>query len=807
MIMIKIVRYLLVIAYILTEINNAAAQEKSVLSLKGLHESVEVLRDEWGINHIYAKNQHDLFFTQGYLAAKDRLFQFEIWRRQATGTVAELLGVRELKRDMGSRLFKYRGDMRTELQHYHPQGTEIIEAYVAGVNTYIDQVNATPEQLPVEFKMLHTKPGKWTSEVVVSRHQGVRGNIADELNTGRAVAMVGADKVKELRWFHPKEPNITLDSTINGKLLMKDIIAPYNDCHTDIVFKASDIDQHVVTQTFGLELLNHNKTFDDSVIGGLEAEGSNNWIVSGKRTASGHTMLANDPHRKISLPSLRYMVHLVAPGWNVIGGGEPVIPGVSIGHNEYGAWGLTIFATDGEDLFVYDIDPAHPDKYKYKDHWETMTQIKEQIPIKGQRDTTITLYYTLHGPVSFIDTPNHKAYAIKCAWLEPGCAPYLASLRIDQARDWESFRKGCTYSNIPGENMVWADCKGNIGWQAVGIAPIRKNFSGMVPVPGDGRYDWDGYLPIDQLPHVYNPLKGYFTTANQNLTPDSYNHFEAIGYTWADPYRADRINEVLESTNKLNIPQIAALQTDYLSIPARTLVPYLKNITFSDSLTGLAKTKILDWNYTLDKNSVAAGIYAAWEKQLFMAAKNDFVPNSAKPYVNLQMKTILKWVEHPTYVFKNDSITERDLFIKKSFEQAITALKAKLGAELAQWQYGQDKYKHVQIEHPFGNLVNETWKKKLNTATVARGGNAFTPGVTGATDNQVVGASFRFITDVGDWDKALLINTPGQSGNPSSRFYNNLFPLWANDQYFPAYYSLGKIKEHSVEEIVLTPRK
>ena len=279
----------------------------------------------------------------------------------------------------------------------------------------------------------------------------------------------------------------------------------------------------------------------------------------------------------------------------------------------------------------------------------------------------------------------------------------------------------------------------------------------MVPVPGDGRYEWEGYLPIDQLPHVYNPTKGYFTTANQNLTPDEYNHFEAIGYTWADPYRADRINEVLGSTNKLNIPQIAALQTDYLSIPARTLVPYQKNITFSDSLTGLAKTKILDWNYTLDKNSVAAGIYAAWEKQLFIASKNDFVPNSAKPDLNLQMKSIIKWVEHPSLVFGNDSINQRDLFIKKSFEQAVAALKTKLGAQTEQWQYGQEKYKHVQIEHPLSNALSDMWKKKLNTPLLPRGGNAFTPGVTGATDNQVVGASFRFITDVGDWDKALLI--------------------------------------------------
>jgi len=226
------------------------------------------------------------------------------------------------------------------------------------------------------------------------------------------------------------------------------------------------------------------------------AIGSNNWVVSGDLMKDGNTYMANDPHRRIAVPSLRYMAHLVAPGWNVIGGGEPEIPGISIGHNEYGTWGLTVFETDGEDLYVYDLNPKNPNQYKYKDNWVDMNIISETVKVKGQDDVTVDLYFTQHGPVAYIDKENLKAYAVRCAWLEPGGSPYLASLRMDQAKTWEEFREACNYSHIPGENMIWADNEGNIGWQAVGIAPIVTNFGGMVMVPGDGGNEGDGDQPI-----------------------------------------------------------------------------------------------------------------------------------------------------------------------------------------------------------------------------------------------------------------------------------------------------------------------
>lgn len=779
---------------------NAHAQN-SVLKVKGLQQKVEVLRDQWGVNHIYANNEHDLFFTQGYCAAKDRLFQFEIWRRQATGTTAEILGAREIKRDIGTRLFQYRGSIEKDLARYHPRGVAIINAYVQGVNAYIKEANQDPTTLPIEFKLLHIQPKEWTAAVVISRHQGLLGNITQELNIARAVGKIGEDKVKDIVWFHPKQPNLKMDSTIQPALLEKDILGLYNAYRNELVFQKSDFgekDEDAVMNT-------NNLPEKDLFLQSQEMEGSNNWIVAGSKSASGYPLLANDPHRKIAVPSLRYIVHLVAPGWNVIGGGEPEIPGVSIGHNEKGAWGLTIFETDGEDLYVYDLNKKNLNQYWYKGQWKNMKLIQDSIHVKNSVDVKITHKFSIHGPICFIDSVNHKAYAIRAAWMEPGGAPYLASLRIDQATDWESFREACSYSHIPGENMIWADKKGNIGWQAVGIIPVRKNFSGYVPVPGDGRFEWAGYLPIKERPHLFNPSKGFFATANQNVTPSNYMQWDAIGYTWADPFRGNRIDQVLAPNNKIDLPTMAALQTDYYSIPASKMVPLLSNLTFEDDNLQKAKSFLTNWNFVLDKNSIAAAIYVAWEKEIASMMSQLLIPAEVKSYISLQISTIIQRLENPTTHFGDNAINKRNKLLQEAFSKAINNLHKKLGPSMDQWVYGQAKYKHTTMEHPLSSVVNKAIKQQLNLGPLPRGGNGQTPGSTGSADNQLSGASFRILIDTKDWDKALMINTPGQSGDPSSPYYRNLFETWANDQYFPAYYSKEKIKSVTKEITVLQP--
>ncbi len=778
--------------------------------IKALQQEVEVIKDPHGINHIYAQNEDDLFFTQGYLAARDRLFQFEIWRRQATGTLAEILGPRELKRDIGARLFKFRGDKKSELQHYHPRGEQIVDAFVEGINAYITSVREDPEQLPVEFGLLGILPELWTWEVVISRHQGLLQNVIDELNYSRVVSLIGAEKAKSIYYFHPFEPKLSLDPSISQEILLKDIIAPYRAFRSSVTFLPEDVlpaaRNHTSQYLEEAKLLAEEsqaaeRNFDFSI-------GSNNWVVSGALTESGFPYMANDPHRLHAIPSLRYWVHLHAPGWDVIGGGEPVIPGISIGHNAYGAWGLTIFETDNEDLRIYDINPRNPHQYRHKGAWMDMKLIRDTIAVKGQPDEIVDHFYTVHGPVTFIDESLNKAVAVQCAWLEVGGAPYLASLRMDQSKTWEEFREACSYNHIPAENMVWADRKGNIGWQATGIAPIRRGFSGLVATPGDGSHEWDGYLPILDRPNSLNPSSGIVATSNENVTDKDYPFPEALGYEWADAFRGDRTREVLSAGKKLTLKDMADLQNDYFSIPARQLVPMLPPLEFKTEQSKKAKTLLENWDYVLDKESVAAAIYVMWERKIRDEIKKYAIPEEAAKYISsIQLTRVLQWLAAPGDIFGQSPELERDRFLQETFTSALTALEVKLGDDMSEWQYGQTDYKHAWVRHALSPAVSADWQQKLNAGPVARGGYSFSPSANAYGDNNASGASFRIIVDTGDWEKTLGINTPGQSGNPESPFYKNLFSVWADDKYFNALFDKQKILESAVEHYKFVPEE
>ena len=761
----------------------------NISELDGLTDEVEVLRDRYGINHIYANNQNDLFFMQGYLAAKDRLFQFEIWRRQASGTVSEVFGEEELDRDIGTRLFKFRGNMEDELNHYHEDGYEIVSSFVSGINKYIEEINKTPSQLPIEFKLLDIKPEKWTNEDVISRHQGLLGNIEQELNIGRAVSLIGEEKVKELMWFHPKDPDISLDNDLIYEDLKQDILRLYNAYREPIEFKKNYIlekyqSKDEIAFTKSNILINDEYTI-----------GSNNWAISGDKSFNGYPILANDPHRSLSNPSLRYMAHLVAPGWNVIGGGEPEIPGISIGHNGIGAWGLTVFRTDAEDLYVYDLNPNNDSQYMYKGKWRNFEIVNESIAVKDKEDVNVELFYSVHGPVTFIDKKRKKAYAVKNGWSEVGGSPYLASLRMDQANNWEEYREASNYFNIPGENMVWADKYGDIGWQAVGIAPIRKAHSGLVPVSGNGNFEWENYIEIIKKPNLFNPEKGYIATANQNVTPDDYDRWDVIGYDWADPYRGDRINSFLESKDKFNMEDMTNLQIDYYSIPSKQIIDMSKDY-IKNNLEHFKK--LIEWNNILDKNYEEAGIYIEWQTQIYYEFMKKFVPESVQEYIYVQIYKIIEGISKM-------SVQEKTEFLNKTFDLTIKSLIEKYGDESSKWVYGQENYKHVKIYHPLEKVVNDSIKDIIGLDTYPRGGDGFTPGSTSSELNQRSGGSFRVVINTKDWDNSFATNSPGQSGNPKSKFYKNLYEDWANDKFFPLLYSKNKVLMNLSDRKVYRP--
>ncbi|MCE2455340.1 MAG: penicillin acylase family protein [Gemmatimonadetes bacterium] len=781
------------------------AQDRTELTLPDLDHPVEIIVDHWGISHIYAESERDLFFAQGWNAARDRLFQLEMWRRQASGTVSEILGERELRRDIGTRLFRFRRDLTQELNHYHPKGEMIIGAFVDGINAYIDRTRHDPDLLPVEFGLLGIEPGEWTPEIVISRHQGLLGNIGQELAVGRRVAAIGAEAVKRAGSFGPGDPDLSLDPAIDGDALSEDILGIYNAFRGPVRFRPEDIvaEHRGDADSFAMleraaALASAAPEYDS------EADiGSNNWVVNGRYTESGYPMMANDPHRVQAAPSLRYWVHLVGPGWNVIGGGEPSLPGVSIGHNGHGAWGLTVFATDAEDLYVYRTNPQNPLEYRYRGSWETMTVVRESIPVKGKENHVAELRYTRHGPVVFEDRERGLAYAVRAGWMEIGGAPYLASLRMDQAKTWEEFVEACTYSNIPGENMVWADREGNIGWQSVGIAPIRRNWSGLVPVPGDGRYEWDGYLPMRAKPHVFNPQEGYFATANNDLVPRDYEYMDAVGFSWSDPYRWLRIVEVLGSGTRFSIGDMMKLQTDELSIPARQLVPMLKDVEPPENRVRRAMELLLDWDRRVSAGSTAAGLYVAWEAELRRLVRERLVPDGVSMTISLH-KTI-EALSVPPGEFGDDPLAARDGILLEALEGAMAKLTTKLGPDSGGWTWGQEDYHHIYLRHPLSNAVDAETRALLEVGPLPRGGYGFTVNQTGNGDNQTSGASFRIIVDTGDWDRSVGMNNPGQSGDPESPFYRNLFEEWAADRFHPVYYSRDRVESVESLRIALTP--
>jgi penicillin amidase len=809
---------LMVAAAVAATGHTAGAQSATAtLSVAGLNQPVEIRRDRWGINHIYAQNEADLFFAQGYAAAKDRLFQFELWRRQATGTLAEVVGRRELERDRGARLHMFRGELDAELNHYHPRGKLIIEAFVQGVNAYIAEAERKPAQLPIEFRMLGLSPGRWTPAVVISRHQSLTANLTDEVRYMRALKHMPAAALKELIYVQGGDPVFTPDASLDPKTFPDDVLRLYNAFRNAVEFKPEDVIPEFrasTTRAMSVPVPDSRFPTPDSRLPVPDDDvnprdiGSNNWVVSGSRTQSSFPILANDPHRVQGAPSLRYWVHLVAPGWNVIGGGEPVLPGVSIGHNEYGAWGLTIFGNDNEDLYVYDVNPANPNEYRYQGRWDAMRVVSDTIAVKGEQPASVEYKYTRHGPVIYEDRANRKAYAVRAAWMEPGSSPYLASLRMSQSRRWDEFREACSYNRMPAENMVWVDRTGTIGWQAAGIQPLRRNWSGLLPVPGDGRYEWDGYLPITALPHEVNPPRGYVATANHYLFPNDYAYPEAMHYTWADPYRAARINEVLASGRQFSVAEMARLQNDDLSIPARALVPLLKDVSLGNATSAKARELLAGWDFVMDKSSVAAGIYGMWQRRVLANVRDVMVPAAARDALGtnvLSLKRVIDWLYAPDGRFGADPTAARDALVAKSLDEAVAELTKRFGPDMAKWQWGQEGYHHALIRHPLAAAVNDATRARLNVGPLPRGGSGETVSATGSGDNQTSGGSFKLIADTEDWDNSIGLNNPGQVGNPDHAMYRNLFEMWAKGRYFPVAYSRAKVESVTESVTQLTP--
>jgi penicillin amidase len=728
----------------------ALSQIDGTVAVGGLKAPVEVVRDRWGVPHIYAQSTEDLYFAQGYVMAQDRLWQMEMWRRGAEGRLAEVLGPAAVPRDRYARLLKYRGAVDDkELTAYHPDGRRIFTAYAAGVNAFIEQANRSGK-LPVEFVLTGIKPEPWTVESLVLR-QNSFGDASSELQLARSVAQLGAAEANRRRNPDPWEELVVaegLDVSIIGDEVLAAARAGGQAPRPT-----------VLPQYAAITGSSPGKAPDTTV----SDPGSNNWVLSGALSATGKPVVANDPHREVALPSLRYIVHLNAPGWNVAGAVEPPFLGVAIGHNDRIGWGLTIVGTDQHDVYVEELNPANENEVKFNGAWEPLRIVREEISVKGAAPVTIELRFSRHGPVFHVDRQNNRAYALRSALHQPGTAPYLAGLRLSQVTDCKSFLDAAQHWNSPSENLICGDVDGNISWQASALTPARKGWSGRLPVPGTGKYEWQGFRK--DLPRELNPARGFVATANHNIQPKGYAPpimFKAA----PSPYdRIVRLLQLVQPGKKYTLEDHARWQHDAYSLRAAADLPRFRGWTASDADVEFARAEIAGWDAVYARESRGAALYEAWRSAGQRGRGGRGRGQAAEQNTELSREEI-----------------------EARLKTAVDTLTKDQGTDRSQWRWGR---MHTRsFSHPF--------VPAFNLPTVERSGGAGTV----AAD----GASYREIFDVANWDRSLVINTPGQSGQPGSRFYGNLLQDWAENRYFNLAFSKEAVVKAAAHRLRLTPR-
>lgn len=768
-------------------VTTSAEIKTSSFKVSGLEANAEILVDEWGVPHIYANRHYDAFFVQGFNAARDRLWQIDLWRRRGLGELSEVLGSNFVEQDKAARLFLYRGSMFREWLAYGSDAKQIAEAFVAGVNAYVDLIDSKQVSLPPEFEILGYPPARWLAEDVVRiRSNGLWRNVINEVHRANVVCKFGKDADAKRRKLSP-DWDLQIPEGLDPCQIPYDAIKLY-------ALAQAPVDFSRVNHLAGAKPVDFARAIamlDDKNIDA----GSNNWAVAPEHTDTGRPILANDPHRGHAVPSLRYVAHLVAPGLNVIGAGEPALPGISIGHNERIAFGLTIFSIDQEDLVVYQ---TKGDQVRHLDKWQPMKRVTETIEVRDGDPVTQELFFTHDGPVIYRDDDKDLAFAVRAAWLEPGMAPYFGSVEYMRADSWHEFLGAMNRWGAPSENQVYADVEGNIGYKPAGLMPIRKNYDGLLPVPGDGRYEWHGFYDMDQLPVQYNPESGYVATANAMSLPSDYPYGERIvGFEWADPWRIQRIREALEQPKKHTIQDSVSLQRDYLSIPARRILAALD----INALPGLAKQFFLPWDFQLAPDSGAAALFEVWFNVYLLPAlfKDATGINDPVAIGRVSKETMIDHFE------KLDGEKRQEL-ASSTLRSSIIQLSAMLNGNPEDWRWGdlhQVKFNHPLLTHAKGDI-----KTAMSIDPVAKGGSADTPNAARYRQDFSVatGASWRMVVDVGNWDAAVMTNAPGQSGDPMSPHYDDMIDAWASDGHIPLLYSRDKIEEHTRQIIKLSPK-
>ncbi|WP_089410467.1 penicillin acylase family protein [Granulicella rosea] len=780
------------------------------LTAVGLHHPVTVIRDKWGIAHIYAGDTHDLFFAQGFAAAQDHMWQMEMWRRSVEGRLAEVLGPDYVNRDRFARTLTFHGDWDAEERKYSPEGPVIFASFAEGVNAAI-RVAIDQGKIPIEFQMMGTLPvASWTAHTLLTRVPawGLSRNAASELARALAIKTMGPEKADQLivtepahRFTVPEGLDLA-DISPLGLALARDAgnnaykIKPLKVGPATASVEMPELPAPTKITDPGVSLaeLLLQEVYDDSKTYDL---GSNNWVAGGQKTVTGKPILANDPHREIQNPGLRNFVHLVSPGYDVIGMTEPGLPGVSVGHNENVAWGFTILGTDQEDLYIETTDPANPNRYLYKGQWLEMETSPQAIQVKKGKPVMFSVKWTMHGPVVYEDATRHIAYALKWVGAEAGGAGYLGSLNVLAAKDWKEFTAGVAKSwYLPSHSLVYADTAGNYGYLAAVYSPVRLNWDGLLPVPGkDGKFEWAGFTPLDKLPRELNGARGFYATANNDVLPKLFPHNAPdSGYEYSADFRFRRIEEVLSQKKKFSIADFEALQFDNTSLPARRLIPLLKNLKSDKPAVADALKQLNAWNMVLDRETVAGTIYEYWLMKLTSRVYALYVPaDQQKSFTRYDVRRVIEWVNKPDAAFGANPVEARNKMLLDSLDDAIAMLTKLHGADESAWKLG--KVHKATFEHP---LLSPETKELLEVEAVERGGDAYTVKASSSPTEKSFevehGASAMMILDTSNWDNSVALNTPGNESAAGSPHSKDLAPMWQEGKYFPLAFSRAKVE-------------
>lgn len=770
-----------------------------------LHAPVEIIRDKWGVPHIYAQDFDDLIFAQGFVHAQERLWQMELNRRVAQGRLSEIFGKIAFDTDRLLRIIGLGRAARNDLEHTDPETRRALDAYSLGINTFIEMHSG---RLPLEFTILGFKPEPWAPLDSISIGKfiawGLSGNWDSEIVHAAFVDKLGAVRAARLQGeYHRENPLVLQDHTL-------------------------------------VEMLDHLIEQFDATRDWLPIEGmsgmSNNWVVGPSRSATGKPLLASDPHLPLQMPSVWYENHLISPEMEVAGVSFPGVPSVVIGHNRDLAWGVTASFADVQDLYIEKMNPDDGTQYEYQGKWEHATVIREEICLKGETKPRVEeVLVTRHGPIINDVAPGHMLSAIHethrlaLRWSAFESSHLLrAALRLNTARNWDEFTEALRDWDAPSMSFVYADRSGNIGYYMPGRIPIRAKGSGLVPVPGwTGEYEWTGWIPHEELPHSFNPSQAYVVSANNLIVGKEYPYF--LTAETQNGFRARRIVELLTGKEKLTADDFAPMQVDEYCRPAAEfcylLTEYAALILNQPALSQMKQqaAEALDllkgWDYVLSADSAPGGIYKLTQ---YFAMRRVFEPllgSLVDHYLGIGFAPVV--TEHITYyldytplvlqrILVNDETewfqpATREEILAEALRDAIVHFRELLGADVETWQWG--KVHPVGFNHPLG--AQKPLDRIFNRGLYPFGGDANTIWQAGYNPKlpfKVEGsfsASWRQIIDLGDWDACRAVHTTGQSGHPASKHYDDMISMWLHGEYHPMLWSRDKVEANAEARLIL----